>query len=159
MKSRWHEREDLTAALRDVERIFVVHGLSPEDLVCLMQRQESQIKDDVVRQVCLDVGPDLGTLVRRVQDVCTTHAVGADVPWDDVERAWWKRMYTTVTLSAAHKRHLEEVAKALKDRRHDVEVYEGKDDGSSSPSDYSDSETETEEEDEGEDEEEDEDED
>ena len=141
-KSRRNEVSEISNALSLVATVVSVNAASAENLVRIMNREDTLIDDDALRACVLTHASCLGLLVRMVEVIALHH--DACKPGDlttTVEPAWRERLRGGAPLSEQQTSPLERVASALRHVRDALTAHEGCDDGSSSPSDYSDSES------------------
>ena len=141
-KSRRNEVSEISNALSLVATVVSVNAASTENLVRIMNREDTLIDDDALRACVLTHGSCLGLLVRMVEGIALHHdACKPDDLTTTVEAAWRERLRGGAPLSEQQTSTLERVASALRRVRDALTAREGCDDGSSSPSDYSDSES------------------
>lgn len=123
----------------------VVAAASAEDVRCIAERRDDDIGDVDVRDSVRRNASQLGTLVREVAAACAAADVSVPEAFTGLQSGWIAHI-TASSVDASLVSALRDASRPLthalttKRTTHaDVEA----DDGSSSPSDYSDSETET----------------
>ena len=106
----------------------------------IVRREDTLISDQALRDCVLPHSPQLGLLVRRIEEVSVHHGICSDGElMKSLDLAWRQRIGGSGSFDDAQMAQLESIASSLRKTREQISTVEGTDDGSSSPSDYSDS--------------------
>lgn len=139
-QSRKKDISEISEGLSLIETVLAVNAASSENMKRIMKREDTLIDDEALRECVLKYASCLGLLIRMIEPTAVCHdACTVDELTGTVETAWRERLNGCAHLDDRTTSVLERVASALRHERDVILAYEGYEDGSSSPSDYSDS--------------------
>ena len=117
-----------------------MNAASNENLARIVKREDTLIDDESLRVCVVSHSTHLGLMIGMIETIAVQHdACKSGELSGCVDSAWRERLKGCAPLPEESTSLLERVATALRKARDVLIAHEGLDDGSSSPSDYSDS--------------------
>ena len=141
-QTRRNEIHEIVCALSQLSVLVAINTASFENIAHIMRREDTLISDISLRDSILPQSSHLGLLVSLIEEVATKHgACKSGELVNALNSTWRKRLGGSDPFSDTQNALLESVASSLRHTRDKMQIAEGTDTGSSSPSDYSDSDT------------------
>lgn len=139
-QSRRNEISEISDGLSLISTVLAVDAASNENLERIVKREDTLIDDESLRDCVVTNSARLGRLIHTIETTATHHDACTSGELACVDLAWRDRLTGCATpLNEKMTSLLERVASSLRTARDVLMTREGCDDGSSSPSDYSDS--------------------